>query len=94
MNSKKGMSFNKNASLMFLLTYLITSNLVYGDELANNKDKKTKDTSTTLDAVTVTDKATFNPPNQKLQLDTESSTGSRLGLTPRETPASITIVDR
>lgn len=32
--------------------------------------------------------------NGKLNLDTASSTGSRLGLTPRETPASVTLVDR
>ncbi len=33
-------------------------------------------------------------PNEKLSIDEASSTGSRLGLTPRETPASVTIVDR
>ena len=33
-------------------------------------------------------------PSDKLSIDTPSSTGSRLGLTPRETPASVTIVDR
>ena len=32
--------------------------------------------------------------NGWLQLDTPTDTGSRLGLTPRETPASVTIVDR
>ncbi|WP_020654537.1 TonB-dependent receptor [Massilia niastensis] len=32
--------------------------------------------------------------NGLLNLDTASGTGSRLGLTPRETPASVTIVDR
>nr|WP_229426945.1 TonB-dependent siderophore receptor [Massilia atriviolacea] len=32
--------------------------------------------------------------NGKLNLDTASSTGSRLGLTPRETPASVTLIDR
>ncbi|WP_293776728.1 TonB-dependent receptor [uncultured Oxalicibacterium sp.] len=32
--------------------------------------------------------------NSKLNLDTPSTTGSRLGLTPRETPATVTIVDR
>ena len=29
-----------------------------------------------------------------LQLDTQGSTGSRLGLTPRETPASVSVVNR
>lgn len=55
---------------------------------------QTGDTATTLDTVTVAGTAPFNPPNQKPQLDTEAATGSRLGLTPRETPASITIIDR
>jgi len=32
--------------------------------------------------------------NGLLKLDTPSDTGSRLGLTPRETPASVTVVDR
>lgn len=32
--------------------------------------------------------------NGLLDLDTPSETGSRLGLTPRETPASVTVVDR
>ena len=32
--------------------------------------------------------------NGPLHLDTRSDTGSRLGLTPRETPASVTLVDR
>ncbi|OQW69408.1 MAG: TonB-dependent siderophore receptor [Proteobacteria bacterium ST_bin11] len=52
------------------------------------------ETATTLDTVTVAGAVPFNPPNQKPQLDTEAVTGSRLGLTPRETPASITIIDR
>lgn len=46
----------------------------------------------TLPGVTI--KATAPSPNGELNLDTPSSTGSRLGLTPRETPASVTIVDR
>ncbi len=33
-------------------------------------------------------------PNERLLLDTPTTTGSRLGLTPRETPASINIIDR
>ena len=33
-------------------------------------------------------------PNGKLSLDTPVETGSRLGLTARETPASVTVVDR
>ena len=36
----------------------------------------------------------LQPPNAKLQLDIPSATGSRLGLTPRETPSSIVIIDQ
>jgi len=48
------------------------------------------DATRTLPAVTVRD--TEAP--GRLQIDEPSSTGSRLGLTPRETPASVTIIDR
>ncbi|MDP2786383.1 MAG: TonB-dependent receptor [Sulfurimicrobium sp.] len=47
-------------------------------------------TAVTLPEVTVTSTA----PSGKLLIDEPSTTGSRLGLTPRETPASVTIVDR
>lgn len=47
-------------------------------------------THETLPAVTVNG----NKPSDKLSIDTPSSTGSRLGLTPRETPASVTIIER
>ena len=46
----------------------------------------------TLQSVEVTD--TAPQPNGRLQLDTPVATGSRLGLTARETPASVTLVDR
>lgn len=46
----------------------------------------------TLSVVEV--KASPDQPNSKLPLDTPVDTGSRLGLTPRETPASVTVVDR
>lgn len=49
--------------------------------------------STTLAPIVITGKV-VNPPNERPQLDMPSVTGSRLGLTPRETPASITIIDR
>jgi iron complex outermembrane receptor protein len=39
-------------------------------------------------------KGGLQPPNGKLQLDIPSTAGSRLGLTPRETPSSVSIVDR
>lgn len=37
---------------------------------------------------------TGEAPSETLSLDDPSSTGSRLGLTPRETPATVSIVDR
>lgn len=48
--------------------------------------------SGTLSVVEV--KATADQPNGALPLDAPIDTGSRLGLTPRETPASVTVVDR
>lgn len=77
-----------------------TDDLKAGETSSKNKTTKavsqtqTSDSATTLDTVTVAGSAPLNPPNQKPQLDTEAATGSRLGLTPRETPASITIIDR
>jgi iron complex outermembrane receptor protein len=57
-------------------------------------EKKDADTqpATKLDKVLVTDQAPA--PNAKLPLDTPAATGSRLGLTPRQTAATINIVDR
>lgn len=46
----------------------------------------------TLAPVTVS--GTSAEPLGRLNLDTPAETGSRLGLTPRETPASVTVVDR
>ena len=46
----------------------------------------------TLPDVVVTDSTP--EANGKLPLDAPSDTGSRLGLTPRETPAAVTVVDR
>lgn len=46
----------------------------------------------TLPVVEVTEGSAT--PNGKLSLDTPVETGSRLGLTARETPASVTVVDR
>lgn len=51
------------------------------------------ETVTELETVTVTNKK-LNPPNSKPQLDVQTQTGSRLGLTSRETPASITVIDK
>lgn len=46
----------------------------------------------TLQTVQVVD--SVPAPNGRINLDTPVETGSRLGLTPRETPASVTVVDR
>jgi len=48
--------------------------------------------SPTLGTVIVTD--SVPQANGRLNLDMPAETGSRLGLTPRETPAAVTIVDR
>ncbi|WP_295856028.1 TonB-dependent siderophore receptor [uncultured Xylophilus sp.] len=50
------------------------------------------DGAATLAPVTVRSEAAG--PTGRLALDTPAETGSRLGLTPRETPASVTVVDR
>lgn len=50
------------------------------------------DDATPVDSLLVTAQA--QPPNSTLPLDTPAQTGSRLGLTPRETPASITVIER
>ena len=47
---------------------------------------------TRLEEVVVTGDS--EQPNERLSLDSANTTGSRLNLTPRETPASVTIVDR
>lgn len=49
-------------------------------------------TTTALPQIDVVDSG--EQPNGKLNLDAPAETGSRLGLTPRETPASVTIVNR
>ena len=49
-------------------------------------------TPPTMQAVDVVDAAAF--PNGKLNLNTPVDTGSHLGLTVRENPASVTVVDR
>lgn len=46
----------------------------------------------TLQSVKVVD--SVPTPNGRINLDIPVETGSRLGLTPRETPASVTVVDR
>ena len=48
--------------------------------------------SATLQTVKVVD--SVPTPNGRINLDTPVETGSRLGLSPRETPASVTVVDR
>lgn len=50
----------------------------------------TQNETKTLDTVVVTSSA----PSTKLNLNETNTTGSRLGLTPRETPASVTVVNR
>lgn len=56
-------------------------------------ETKTATTTTALETMTVTDKNQWNAPNSKPQLDVQTQTGSRLGLSSRETPASVTVID-
>lgn len=49
-------------------------------------------TRQTLPTISVHDRR--QDPNGLLRMDTANSTGSRLGLTERETPASVTVIDR
>ena len=89
-------------SILFLTLPLFINTPAYA-ESANADGKSavaeaSNSGSDVLEKVTVTDDAVsnaeYNPPNSKPQLDTETQTGSRLGLTARETPASITVIDR
>jgi len=59
--------------------------------LAAAAQRKTAE-APTLQTVQVVD--SVPAPNGRINLDTPVETGSRLGLTPRETPASVTVVDR
>lgn len=59
----------------------------------NQVTQKSKSSNITLETMTVSDRVEFNPPNSRPQLDVKTQTGSRLGLTSRETPASITVID-
>lgn len=67
-------------------------------ETLNTKKSTQKETdksnTVTLEPMTVIGSSDLNSPNGKPQLDTQTVTGSRLGLTARETPASITVIDR
>lgn len=75
---------------------LLLSSTAFAQEPAATKAKakpQAAEQPVALEKVTVVGNAA-NPPNEKPQLDIPSVTGSRLGLTPRETPASITIIDR
>jgi len=72
----------KRTRIAVLLALGFSSTTAFADD--------TSKTEQTLPAVEVRS----TQENSKLNLDTPSNTGSRLGLTPRETPATVTIVDR
>jgi len=61
-------------------------------EEPKKEPESAKAPATPVDKLLVTDQAPA--PNSKLPLDTPAATGSRLGLTPRQTAATINIVDR
>lgn len=88
-------------SKLYIALFLIAPFTVQADDATKNKKSAAKSEVTDdvmLAPITVSDTpgptSTLNPPNSKPQLDVQTQTGSRLGLTARETPASITVVDR
>nr|WP_314540824.1 TonB-dependent receptor [uncultured Ottowia sp.] len=62
------------------------------EEARASRDGKKSETQAALPEVVVDDSAQTQP--AKVLLDTPSYTGSRLGLTARQTPAVVTVVDR
>ena len=84
---------NSTSTLILSAAVLSCLPVQAAEKPASVKDKP-QPSSVTLAPMTVTASALWNPPNSKPQLDIPSFTGSRLGLTTRETPASITIIDR
>lgn len=85
-------------SKLYLALFLLGSLDADAAEAQNTKKAKQKpynnDTPVMMEPMTVTATAPLNPPNGKPQLDVQTATGSRLGLTARETPGSITVIDR
>ncbi len=79
-----GHAFARPGALRPLVIALMSA-FVAGNALAQSE-------AGTLQQVTVTGEAMT--PMGRLNLDSPSDTASRLGLTPRETPAAVTIVDR
>jgi len=78
----KNPPFTRTAATLGVLSFL----------LAASGTSSAQSASGTLPQVDVVEEATSA--NGRLDLDTPAETGSRLGLTPRETPGSVTIVDR
>ena len=74
--------------------FLLATVNAHAAEPVNNNKKTEKSAPITLAPMTVTETTDLNPPNSKPQLDVQTQTGSRLGLTARETPASITVIDK
>jgi iron complex outermembrane recepter protein len=85
------MAFLKKRS--YAPRYLTLCVLAYLHNSTVLAETQTPSGTTVLEPITVVDKMTLNPPNSKPQLDVQTQTGSRLGLTSRETPASITVID-
>ncbi len=81
------------ATLVLVGSGHVSADTADGKKTAAQKPAKAK-SEVTLDAITVHGKNELNPPNSKPHLDTVTETGSRLGLTVRETPASVNVIDR
>ena len=82
-------------SRIFLILSVVIWFSASGVFAAEEKDKKKKETIK-LGEVVVTDgrEGTGERPNERLPLDIPTATGSRLNITPRETPATIQVIDR
>ena len=70
---------------------LLLAALAHGPALALSADPSVE---TLAPTVVYGDAAAETPPNGRINLDARDGTGSRLGLTLRETPASVTVISR
>ena len=87
------MQLRLSPSKLYIALFLLPYFNAHAAETLNTKAVE-KEKTTALPTMTVTATTDLNPPNSKPQLDVKTQTGSRLGLTSRETPASVTVIDR
>lgn len=78
--------------LALALSALLASPAVFAQTDAGGEAAEAPEAVTTLAPVEVRDRA--DQPNGRLALDVPAETSSRLGLSARETPASVSVIDR